>query len=182
MQIARDLPGVFAIEQQLERLGLASDVLPVEQAPDLRLLCPERGLVRARLCAYRGEPAIDVARLPSQIAQLAVRFRDCALRLLERIRRFYLRSLGLDEPFLQRVDPAPQIVQLPLFIGTGTRRKGARTRGKQQKYANSAQGHWSVTSGLPVISGGCGKPIMARSVGATSCSAPPLAIFALRPT
>ena len=83
--MARDLVGVLAVEQELQGFRLPAEVAPVERIGQQRLLRLERALALARLGVELGEPPAMLARLASELAQLAVRLRDRALRFAQRI-------------------------------------------------------------------------------------------------
>ena len=96
-------------------------------------------------------------------------------------------------PSKKRLEPAPpstrrvvgQRWQYPdiatVVLLTFIRFWPQRTRVSSCYALSDALGTKSI-SGLPVISAGCASPIILSNVGATSCSAPPPATLALRPT
>ena len=184
MQLTRDLVRIFAVQKQLQRVRLAADILLVEQLREPRLLRLERRFVSREAAAQPGEPLFHVPRLLRQFVQSAVGFRYRALRFAQCIDRLAFRFLGVGEPFLQRVDAAAQLAQvLPCARGVGAAAAVVPApRSRISSAERSGRLDQKLISGLPVISGGCGRPIILSSVGATSCSAPRSATRALRPT
>ena len=70
---------------------------------------------------------------------------------------------------------AMRAAQIPQLLLTGSRAGGGSlgTRQQQeQEEAGEVRSHANWTRGFPVICDGTGSPIIASSVGATSCSAP----------
>jgi hypothetical protein len=104
VQIARQLIGIVAVEEQSQRVRSASEILSVEQLSQLCLLCAQLLFECARLRAEVPERCLQAIDLGGQLQQVALGGRDRALGILQLIHRVPARSFGGGHLPAQRFD------------------------------------------------------------------------------
>jgi len=180
--MARQLVGVLAAQENFQVVVLAMQVQLGEQLAELRLLLGNAGLGLAAVLLQARDLAVGFPLLLSQFVDHAVGGADGLFRMLQGIAGVGLGAFGAFHFFLQRLDAVAQLTQFAL--GRRSRRSQGRQCAKHGQPSAPSQHLFQSNSisELPVISGGCGRPIIFSRLGATSLSAPPSASFAGRPT
>ena len=185
VQLPRHFAGMLAAQYQPQGFRFALHVLVAQHAAEQILLRTQCGAGFPRRFAQCPELGIGIARLPVQRVQFAIGLGNGPLRFAQRVGCLAFGFFRCVEFFLQRADAVAQLAQLGLGLGgIGCCRCGARQQHerKDERQPLCAGDHVNSSRERPVITAGCGSPMMASRVGATSCSAPPFAMRALRPT
>ena len=182
-QLARRQVGILVVEQYLELVLPAGDVLLVKEARHARVFPRDAAIEFVLLLLQRGQRRGGLGLAAGEGAQAIVEFADGLFGGLQFVAGVGLGTLLAVQFLLQGFDASVQFLQVGLGFGPCGRVDAGQRRdadaGEQADCRTSI--HSNSMSGCPVISRGWGRPMILNRDGATSSRAPVAATFALRP-
>lgn len=117
VEVARNLARIVAVEQKLQGVGGALQVLVVEKSGELFPLGGQLGFERSGLGAERSQFSLQLATLFPEFLEVALQLRDRTLGIAQLVGHFRTGALCCGNFLLQAVNPVAKFAQICLLLG-----------------------------------------------------------------